>query len=37
VIEISDISGGNGRFFQHIRQGATGWNGSEPIRAVKAR
>ena len=37
VIEISGISGGKGRFFQHIRPAATGWNGSEPIREVKAR
>jgi hypothetical protein len=37
VIEISDISGGKGRFFEHIKQIATGWDGSDPIRDVKAR
>jgi len=34
VIEISDISGGKGRFFQHIRKAAVGWDGSDPIRRV---
>jgi hypothetical protein len=35
VIEISDISGNKGRFFEHIRKAAVGWDGSEPIRVVK--
>ena len=34
VIEISDISGGKGRFFEHIRKAAAGWDGSDPIRRV---
>lgn len=35
VIEISDISGNKGRFFEHIKKAAAGWDGSEPIRIVK--
>jgi hypothetical protein len=35
VIEISDISGNKGRFFDHIRKVALDWDGSEPVRAVK--
>ena len=35
VIEISDISGGKGRFFEHIRRAALDWDGAEPIRLVK--
>jgi hypothetical protein len=35
VIEISDISGNKGRFFDHIRRVAADWDGSEPIRMVK--
>ena len=35
VIEISDISGNKGRFFEHIKKAAIGWDGSEPIRIVK--
>jgi hypothetical protein len=34
MIEISDISGNKGRFFEHIRKAAVGWDGSDPIRAV---
>ena len=37
VVEISDVSGGKGRFFEHIKQIATGWDGSDPIRDVRAR
>ena len=37
VIEISDISGGKGRFFEYIKQIAAGWDGSDPIRDVRAR
>lgn len=35
VIEISDISGNKGRFFEHIRRVAAEWDGSNPIRDVK--
>ncbi len=35
VIELSDISGGKGRFFEHVRQAAMGWDGSDPIRPIK--
>lgn len=34
VVEISDVSGGKGRFFDHIREVASTWDGSEPIRVV---
>jgi hypothetical protein len=34
VVEISDISGGKGRFFEKIREIAKTWDGSEPIRRV---
>jgi Glyoxalase/Bleomycin resistance protein/Dioxygenase superfamily len=35
VIEISDISGGKGRFFERIRKAAADWDGSDAIRLVK--
>lgn len=35
VVEISDISGNKGRFFDHVRRAAMDWDGSEPIREVK--
>ena len=35
VVEISDISGPKGRFFEHIRRVAAEWDGSNPIRDVK--
>lgn len=35
VIELSDISGSKGRFFDHIRRAAVDWDGSEPVREVK--
>lgn len=35
VIEVSDISGGKGRFFDHIRKAAAQWDGAGPIRPVK--
>jgi len=35
VVEISDISGSKGAFFEHIRKVAAGWDGSDPIRDVK--
>jgi len=35
VIEISDISGRKGAFFDHIRDVSASWDGSNPIRPVK--
>ncbi len=35
LVEISDISGNKGRFFEHIRRAAADWDGSNPIRLVK--
>lgn len=35
VIEMSDISGGKGKFFEHIRKAAIDWDGSEPVRIVR--
>ena len=35
VIEISDISGPKGRFFERIRQAAADWDGTNPIREIK--
>ncbi len=35
VVELSDISGNKGRFFEHIRQAAVDWDGTDPIRSVK--
>jgi hypothetical protein len=32
VIEISDISGGKGQFFDYVRQAAAEWDGTDPIR-----
>jgi hypothetical protein len=34
VVEISDISGGKGKFFDHIRRIARDWDGTDPIRTV---
>ncbi|MES2258025.1 MAG: VOC family protein [Pseudomonadota bacterium] len=34
VIELSDISGPKGAFFQHVRQCALDWDGSDPIRSL---
>ncbi|GAK44891.1 conserved protein [Tepidicaulis marinus] len=34
VIEISDISGAKGAFFEHIRKAALDWDGTDAIRAV---
>jgi hypothetical protein len=36
VIEISDISGGKGRFFGHVRKAAENWDGSDPVRVVES-
>jgi Glyoxalase/Bleomycin resistance protein/Dioxygenase superfamily len=35
VVEISDISGAKGQFFERVRQAAVDWDGSRPIRPVK--
>jgi hypothetical protein len=32
VVELSEISGGKGRFFQRVAQLAAEWDGSDPIR-----
>jgi hypothetical protein len=32
VIELSDISGPKGRFFELVQQASVGWDGSDPIR-----
>ena len=37
IVEISDISGGKGRFFEHVKKVAVDWDGSEPIRDVRSR
>jgi hypothetical protein len=34
VIEVSDISGSKGAFFERIRRAAAEWDGSRPIRPV---
>jgi len=34
VIEISDISGPKGVFFEYVRTEAAGWDGSDPIRQL---
>jgi hypothetical protein len=34
IIEISDVSGPKGMFFDHIREVAADWDGSEPIRRL---
>lgn len=34
VVEISDISGPKGQFFDHIRRVAADWDGSDPIRTI---
>ena len=35
LIEISDISGNKGRFFEHIRKAAAEWDGSRPVREAR--
>jgi len=35
VVEISDISGGKGAFFEHVKKAAAGWDGADPIRPVR--
>jgi hypothetical protein len=34
LIEISDVSGAKGAFFDHVREAAFAWDGSEPIRQL---
>jgi hypothetical protein len=34
VIEVSEISGPKGRFFEHIAREAASWDGAEPIRRM---
>ena len=36
IIEISDISGGKGRFFGHIRKAAASWDGGDPVRVIES-
>jgi hypothetical protein len=36
VVEISDVSGRKGRFFQHIRTAAENWDGRDPVRVVES-
>jgi hypothetical protein len=36
VIEVSDVSGGKGAFFERIRQAAANWDGARAIRPVKS-
>jgi len=31
VVEVSEVSGAKGRFFEHIAQAAARWDGSDPI------
>jgi hypothetical protein len=34
VVELSDISGAKGAFFEHVRQSSIDWDGSHPIREM---
>ena len=34
VIEISDISGSKGRFFEKVKAAAVDWDGSNPVRMI---
>jgi hypothetical protein len=34
VIEISDVSGSKGRFFERIKAASVDWDGSDPVRVV---
>jgi len=34
LIEISDVTGAKGPFFDHVREAALGWDGSDPIRRL---
>jgi hypothetical protein len=35
VVEVSDISGTKGAFFERIKQAAAAWDGSRPVRPVR--
>jgi hypothetical protein len=34
VIEISDISGSKGRFFEKVNAAAANWDGDDPVRVI---
>jgi hypothetical protein len=34
VIEISDISGSKGRFFERVKAAAADWDGADPVRVI---
>ena len=34
VVEVSEVSGAKGRFFEHVADAARHWDGSEPIRPL---
>ena len=34
VIEISDISGSKGRFFERVKTAAVNWDGADPVRVI---
>lgn len=36
VLELSDISGPKGEFFEHIRRAADGWDGANPVRPIRS-
>ncbi len=35
VVELSDISGPKGKFFEHIRRKAASWDGRHPVRVTE--
>jgi hypothetical protein len=37
VVEISDTSGGKGKFFERVRLASVNWDGTDAIREVKSR
>jgi catechol 2,3-dioxygenase-like lactoylglutathione lyase family enzyme len=37
VVELSEVCGGKGRFFEGIAHAARDWDGSEPIRPIRIR
>ena len=36
VVEVSEINGPKGRFFDHIAEAASGWDGSNPVHRLKS-
>ena len=34
VVEVSEISGAKGRFFEHVRETAATWDGRDPVRSM---